>query len=476
MCIVSGGYFTKGTAHIPIQTNCVANLSDVLGVGLRVKFDMSEATHSYKATMKIDTPSGPVTATTPYIQVISNQVFDLSFYDFGIVPEEGTYSISQFTLRDTSNQVVCTGVGGTGQCETLTIGACVPNWQCEQPLNGYENDSCGHRRLNSACNPLARTITWSGYDWTVKSGTMGPGPNNWSDDPTNVFVDDQGRLHLTITNRSGEWYCTEIISNKTLGYGTYTFNVSPITDLDPNAVFGMFTYLNDTHEIDIEYSQWGNTADSNNCGFTVQPSSGGLTQYNHHRFTVSQPRLTQNSFTWIPANVAFETKTTTTTTTWVVDSANAYIPDSSMEKVRLNLWLYQGTAPQNGLAQEVIIDSFEFTKSPYECKNNTCIPSVCDPTTQTTCYSDLISCQNVCKQSIITYDCKNVSVTNEPKFQCVEVQGSGGQYADLASCQTVCKTTACKTGTINLFGSCVSTSQLIVGGLGLALLLVLLKE
>jgi len=31
--------------------------------------------------------------------------------------------------------------------------ACVPNWVCEYPLNGYESDGCGNRRLNSACNP-----------------------------------------------------------------------------------------------------------------------------------------------------------------------------------------------------------------------------------------------------------------------------------------------------------------------------------
>lgn len=33
------------------------------------------------------------------------------------------------------------------------IPICVPNWLCEQPLNGYESDSCGNRRLNSLCNP-----------------------------------------------------------------------------------------------------------------------------------------------------------------------------------------------------------------------------------------------------------------------------------------------------------------------------------
>jgi len=31
---------------------------------------------------------------------------------------------------------------------------CTPNWQCEIPLNEYENDGCGNRRLNIECNPI----------------------------------------------------------------------------------------------------------------------------------------------------------------------------------------------------------------------------------------------------------------------------------------------------------------------------------
>jgi len=35
------------------------------------------------------------------------------------------------------------------------IGACVPLWQCEIPLNGYRFDGCGNRELSEACNPAA---------------------------------------------------------------------------------------------------------------------------------------------------------------------------------------------------------------------------------------------------------------------------------------------------------------------------------
>jgi len=31
------------------------------------------------------------------------------------------------------------------------IPECIPHWTCEQPLNGYETDSCGNRRINTNC-------------------------------------------------------------------------------------------------------------------------------------------------------------------------------------------------------------------------------------------------------------------------------------------------------------------------------------
>ncbi len=37
-------------------------------------------------------------------------------------------------------------------------GGCIPNWQCEQPLNGYEKDGCGNRRINTICNPTGGCI------------------------------------------------------------------------------------------------------------------------------------------------------------------------------------------------------------------------------------------------------------------------------------------------------------------------------
>lgn len=38
------------------------------------------------------------------------------------------------------------------------VPTCIPNWQCEQPLNGYEFDGCGNRKLNIMCNPIPTPI------------------------------------------------------------------------------------------------------------------------------------------------------------------------------------------------------------------------------------------------------------------------------------------------------------------------------
>src|SRR5438034_3134844 len=94
-----------------------------------------------------------------------------------------------------------------------------------------------------------RTISFSGYTWSVKTsvGPVGPGPNYFSDSTNNVSVDAQGRLHLRITHTGGNWYCAEIVCQRTLGYGNYVFHVdgTPAT-LDANVVLGLFTWSNAT--------------------------------------------------------------------------------------------------------------------------------------------------------------------------------------------------------------------------------------
>lgn len=49
---------------------------------------------------------------------------------------------------------------------------CIPNWQCELPMNGYENDGCGNRRVNTICNPSYSGI---GIETVIVLGLIGAG-------------------------------------------------------------------------------------------------------------------------------------------------------------------------------------------------------------------------------------------------------------------------------------------------------------
>jgi hypothetical protein len=118
----------------------------------------------------------------------------------------------------------------------------------------------------------------------------GPGPNSW--DENNVWVDQDGYLHLTITNRGGQWYCSQVSMAGRLGFGRYQFWViGRIDKFDPNVVFGLFNYPtpdvgpDGTHEIDIEFADWGKPkAPIGN--YTVWPAKTGFNRA-YKRFSIA---------------------------------------------------------------------------------------------------------------------------------------------------------------------------------------------
>lgn len=122
-----------------------------------------------------------------------------------------------------------------------------------------------------------RVIAFAGYDWVVKNYAweVGPGPNRFSDNSRNVWVDAAGRLHLRIEKRKKTWYCAEVICTESLGHGTYRFYLdSDVAELDPNVVLGLFTWSDtpgfNNREVDIEFSRWGDR-NGPNAQFVVQP-------------------------------------------------------------------------------------------------------------------------------------------------------------------------------------------------------------
>jgi hypothetical protein len=219
----------------------------------------------------------------------------------------------------------------------------------------------------------ARTITFSGYDWVVKSsaGPVGPGPNLFSDSAESVFVDDQGRLHLRILEEAGKWTCAEVVSKRSFSYGTYRFHLAtPVDDLDPNVVLGMFTWSDDPafahREIDIECARWGKANDPTNAQFVVQPyvPAGHLLRFS---IPLGQPHTVQ-VFIWCPDQVIFESLLGAQSTDaqppavareWKFNGQG--VPQAGGENARINLWLNGGVPPARGQNVEVIVRKFEFS-------------------------------------------------------------------------------------------------------------------
>ncbi|NVK04557.1 MAG: hypothetical protein HWD92_07025 [Flavobacteriia bacterium] len=239
------------------------------------------------------------------------------------------------------------------------------------------------------------TLTFSGRKWTIKHsvGLQGPGPNLFSKHPNDVFVDENGYLHLTISLRENQWQSTEVISEENMGYGTYiwTLEGDPV-NIDEQAVIGLFTWDNNTFqeqansEVDIEFSKWGDASETQTLQYGVQPIFFG--PYNEER--VDQPQ--ENSDNWIGVSTHAFTWTDTLITwqSWIGSEYGAGEPDASWSfdldnpakikyegnnqsdpiiipapgettNARMNYWLLSGLdGPNSQTRHEIIIRKFDY--------------------------------------------------------------------------------------------------------------------
>ncbi|MBC22623.1 MAG: hypothetical protein CMJ32_01735 [Phycisphaerae bacterium] len=223
-----------------------------------------------------------------------------------------------------------------------------------------------------------RTLEFAGYTWRVKgNGWYGPGPNNFSDSPANVYVDEQGRLHIGIRRVGNAWFCSEITLEDPLGYGDYIFKTAgELEKIDPNIVLGLFIweyqpcydgiyYSNVANEFDIEFSRWTDP-NGDTSQFVAQPWS---TQGNIFKFTMNLGRsdyLTSHAFRWKPHVVECRSwyghddqeSPSNTIQTW--DYLGPDNPYPGEPRVHINAWLINTLPPTDNKDFEVIISDFKF--------------------------------------------------------------------------------------------------------------------
>lgn len=218
-----------------------------------------------------------------------------------------------------------------------------------------------------------RSIDFAGYDWRVRSANdlQTPGPNYFSDAPDHVWLDASGQLHLRAApSADGRWYCAEIESALSHGYGTYTFNVaSRVDQLDPNVAVGLFTWSDDPadyhRELDIEFAAFGERSPRTGR-YTRQPYTD---PNNVYLFVPPATESSAHSFTWSPSSVLFQSWTGATDPSDPeahTDARHTFVgnvPSPGGEHVHMNIWLDAGLPPTDGQSVEIVISNFVFRPS-----------------------------------------------------------------------------------------------------------------
>jgi glucan 1,3-beta-glucosidase len=242
-----------------------------------------------------------------------------------------------------------------------------------------DQTSTGTSSSGGEKNTYNRFLEFAGRTWSVKAFDVptGPGDNYFSDDPDHVWVDDEG-LHLTIKQADDIWWCTEVILQETLGYGTYVFYTeSDVDKISHETVLGLFTWDNygdgpgrwPYREIDIEFARWGAAGDERNSQYCIQPWDGEGTS---HRFRIDYPDPNDKRITtfweWKEDVCHFTTARGYITPNEVTDEnvisrwnySGKYLQPPGRENVRLNFWIFKKTPPATDTLTEFIISDFKF--------------------------------------------------------------------------------------------------------------------
>jgi hypothetical protein len=155
--------------------------------------------------------------------------------------------------------------------------------------------------------PSSKILNFSGYEWTTSTGPIFHAGSRHFFDPANVWTDERGALHLRISGSPGKWTAAELKLTRSLGYGTYRFQVRDVSHLEPSAILTLITWdgvgtESTRRELDVELGRWGHR-ENTNVNYVVQP------YYVPANFVAfrAPPGPYTHSFRWEPGKVTFST-------------------------------------------------------------------------------------------------------------------------------------------------------------------------
>ncbi len=212
--------------------------------------------------------------------------------------------------------------------------------------------------------PSPKILNFSGYEWTTSTGPIFHAGSRNFFDPANVWTDERGALHLRISGSPGKWAGAELKLTRSLGYGTYRFQVRDVSHLEPSALLTLITWdgvgtESTRRELDIELGRWGHV-DNTNVNYVVQPY---YVPANVVAFRVP-PGLYTHSFRWEPGKITFST-TTGSSNTGGGRLINQHVFTSDVpipvgESVRIALYVFHQGPIRLKNENEIIIDKFEY--------------------------------------------------------------------------------------------------------------------
>jgi hypothetical protein len=211
--------------------------------------------------------------------------------------------------------------------------------------------------------PAVKTLAFSGYEWEIRQQpTDRHGLNDY--DARNAVVDAEGHLHLFLTEREGRWTSADLRLTRSLGYGTYSFDVRDTSQIDPAAALSVYTWDSlgadqNYRELTIDISRWGDPGNMNGQ-FVVQPET---VPANVFRFAIPAGRMT-HSFRWEPGRVLFKTagRDVSPHTRDVVAERlfTAGVPGAGTENLHITLLYDRAAAKPPSKGVEVVVERFAF--------------------------------------------------------------------------------------------------------------------
>jgi|SRR5579862_9681170 len=208
-----------------------------------------------------------------------------------------------------------------------------------------------------------KILNFSGYEWTTSAGPIFRAGSRNFFDPANVWTDERGALHLRISGSPGKWAAAEVKLTRSLGFGTYKFQLRDVSHLEPSALLTLVTWdgigtESTRRELDVELGRWG-YPEGTNTNYVVQPY---YVPANFVSFRVP-PGAYTHSFRWERGQVMFSTVAGSGNIADRVVNRHVFasgVPSPEGKSVRISLYVFhQGKIPLKN-ENEVIIDKFEY--------------------------------------------------------------------------------------------------------------------